>query len=77
MNCPYCNEKMEIGEMRSQQGCMIYWEPLSKDINKMRLTKSSVEKHDGIILANAHHNMSNLIKGYVCKSCKKYIMSYE
>ncbi len=77
MNCPYCDEKMEIGEMRSQQGCMIFWEPLSNDIFKTRLTKASVKKHDGIILSNAHHNMSDLIKGYVCKNCKKYMMSYE
>lgn len=77
MKCPYCGKEMVVGEIRNQQGSMIYWQPLSDNLFKTRLTKSSVEKHGGINLVKAQTNFSEPTKAYVCKECKKCIISFE
>lgn len=77
MKCPYCGQEMMSGEIMNQQGSMIYWQPVTEELFKTRLSKASVEKHGGVVLARAQTLVSEPTKGYLCKECKKCIISFE
>lgn len=76
MNCPFCGKEMEQGEIRSCQGGMIYWQPVKEEINRMRYTKSSIIKHDGVVLCGSQNNLTDSKEAYICEECRKFIMSY-
>ena len=70
---------MILGEVQSGNGSMIYWQPdeATKEINKMRYTKRSVEKHGGIILSKHQYNISDPLVAYKCSNCQKIIIKYS
>lgn len=55
---------------------MIYWQPIRDEINKMRFSTKSIEKHDGIVLCKNQNNMTSPKEAYICDECKKLIMSF-
>ena len=77
MNCPFCGKEMKKCEIRSQQGSMIYWQPISNEVNKMRFSMKSVEEHNGIVLCKSQNNFTSPMEAYVCNECRKFIMSFQ
>jgi len=79
MTCPKCNEEMKKGEIMSQRGDWIFWQPEEscQGWNKMRYTKAAVQKNGGVILANRQmNNISEKTIGYHCEDCKTVIINY-
>lgn len=79
MNCPYCNQLLTKGEILSQQGSMIYWQPENsvQGLNKLRFTQRGVKKYGGIILSKFQINIiEDCLIAYNCLECKKVIIDY-
>lgn len=77
MKCPYCGKDMVAGELKNQQGSMIYWQPIQDGLPKARISEASVKKHGGIVLAHAQSLLSEANRAHMCKECKKCIVSFE
>jgi len=78
MECPNCNETMKKGEVMSQTGVRIYWQPeeACQELNKMRLTKRGVENKGGVVLINSQSNIHGKLLAHICEKCKIVLMNY-
>ncbi|MCL2633975.1 MAG: PF20097 family protein [Oscillospiraceae bacterium] len=79
MKCPKCNEEMKKGEIMSQTGVWLFWQPdeSCQGLNKMRYTKATVHKNGGIVLeSSAMNHTSKKLIGFHCEECKTVIINY-
>jgi len=78
MKCPNCQETMKKGEVMSQTGARIYWQPeeACQGINKMRFTKNGVENKGGVVLVNSQSNIHGELPAHICEKCKIVLISY-
>lgn len=76
MNCPYCNDDMEHGYIEGGETEM-NWKP-----NKTGpLTFENAKFHKGAVVLSPCSMKTlfskNRVEAYICKKCKKIIISYE
>lgn len=81
MNCPYCGNLMEEGEISITGGFggTIYWVPkgyTDKHWSKMTQLPRTIEKEGGFIISGQTTNVSESLVAYQCPQCKKIIISY-
>ena len=50
MICPYCQQEMHLGDLRSEGGRAVYWLPRYADLHHWLLTKKAVEDSGGLVL---------------------------
>lgn len=70
MKCPYCNEEMILGYIRSPQE--ISWRT-KKDI----LTNVADKSKGDVILAEGNILRGSTLIAYNCSKCKKIIIDYD
>ena len=68
MNCPYCNNEMELGYIQCRDG--ITWTP-----KKQLIAALSVFGKDSMPLNNS--NSHNTVYAYKCATCRKVIIDYS
>ncbi len=69
MNCPYCNEDMEMGVIQSPQE--ISWKYKKHFTGRARF-------HDGsIILSKLSFVKGSAVKAYCCRKCEKIVIDYK
>lgn len=78
MNCPYCNQKMESGHLKTEGGPGLIYMPMNQSYGLFP-TKKKIEKKGGIALDGPYKTRFNFtsITSYACKSCKKIIIDYS
>ena len=69
MNCPYCNNLMEIGVITSPHE--INWKP------KSRFLGAAMFSPDSVILSEFSFVKGSCVKANLCRGCKKVIIEYE
>ncbi|MBR2412906.1 MAG: hypothetical protein IKB13_00205 [Clostridia bacterium] len=70
MNCPYCNNEMEIGYIQCRDG--VHWTP-----KKQLVAALSFLGKDSISLANGAADNANTVFAYKCGACEKVIIDYS
>ncbi len=75
MNCPCCNNEMEMGYLMCSNGERIYWQEKKGNKIKMHYTKSGIENDGGVILTN-NNDILKPIVAWNCKDCKKILVEY-
>lgn len=68
MKCPYCNQEMEQGEIRSQRTMFFV-----SDSAESFYSASKDEK----IKISTNNWTAPKIKAYICRKCKKVISDFE
>ena len=73
MNCPFCSEQMECGQIYAPNGRISYWLPKDAPPNKgLALTVRKVKQRRGVILGEAGPVAmiaKRLPNSYYCKRC--------
>lgn len=75
MNCPYCNEKMEKGNIRADGRGGLCW--LSEGDDIFLFTTKNIKKHNGVALVKPTMFAPVFKESYVCRNCKKVITEYQ
>lgn len=77
MECLYCNNDMELGNLKSDGGSGLSYIPINKK-SSIYTTRKKIENNGGIALSGPYitrlHNTN--VPCYVCKSCRKIVISY-
>lgn len=73
MLCPYCNQEMEKGSIKSRDG--IYWLPEGGRRLTAAFSKKSVRLMDPETAADLAAEQQ--ITAYRCAPCKKIVIAYE
>ena len=74
MKCPYCNNEMEKGKLRSKGG--VYFLPDGEKI-PLLYTEHEMKKHNAVYLPPymmAHP--PEYPTAYICRSCSKIVIDY-
>ena len=74
MKCPYCNNEMEKGELRSKGG--LFFLPEGESIPKL-YTDNQMKKHNAVHLppymTSIHPEFPT---AYICRLCSKIVIDY-
>ena len=74
MNCPYCNNEMEIGKLRSKGG--VFFLPDGEKMPKL-YTQNEMAKHRAVSFPPFVLDVfPEYPSAYVCRECKKLIMDF-
>lgn len=69
MNCPYCNEEMELGSIESLD--TLRWTPEGE--SRPRTTRWTTNKN-GVVLDNCGLVKRAKVKAYYCRQCRAIII---
>ena len=69
MNCPYCNNEMELGYIQCRDG--VTWTP-----KKQLVAALSILGKGSVSLENGAAENSRTVYAYHCNECKKVVIDY-
>lgn len=77
VNCAYCGDEMEKGNLKTNGGSGLFYIPYGKDYGEFSKIKK-IKSEGGIILDGPYltrfHKIS--VESYVCRSCRKIVVLY-
>lgn len=74
MKCPYCNNEMEKGELRSKGG--LFFLPEGESIPKL-YTDNQMKKHNAVHLPPYMTSIHpEFPAAYICRQCSKIVIDY-
>lgn len=81
MDCPFCSEPMECGQIYAPNGRISYWLPKDAPPNEgLALTVKKVKQRRGMILGEAGPFAmiaKRLPDSYYCKHCRRVITKLD
>ena len=74
MKCPYCNNEMEKGELRSKGG--LFFLPEGESIPKL-YTDNQMKRHNAVLLPPHMASIRpEYPTAYICRQCSKIMIDY-
>lgn len=73
MNCPYCNQEMQLGTMRPlscKNTESIYWLPEKSKINGLFLSVKKIKNCGGLVFTSCEFDSEDKAQTYHCETCK-------
>ena len=77
MNCTYCGNEMEAGNLKTEGAPGLFYLPAGENYSIFS-TQKGIESKGGIVLDGPYKTRLHYtsVGCYVCKSCRKIVVSY-